>query len=312
MEFNSVAILLTEDCNAHCKMCCDSRGLVRGKTLTVEELDVVLKNIKDCKKINDVGITGGEPLLYPDLIDRIIEYDYGRDVHISIKTNGFWGKKYNHAKELIEKYKKNLSYISLSYDEFHMEFIDIDCIKNIIMIAKDYNIQTDVVGCFLKSSVLPGDILNMLDESAYYTKFHYQPVISTGSGSLFPPEEYIKLLDLNKDTVRCVATTAPVLLINPRMDVYPCCSQVIENTILEVGNLGELSLNEILVNIKQNYVLNEIFTEGFDSFKGFLDEAEIQYPRKLASPCEFCEFLFSDDWFLKELNEKGYYENLHK
>lgn len=33
MEFKGCGILLTENCNARCKMCCDSRGLVRGKTL---------------------------------------------------------------------------------------------------------------------------------------------------------------------------------------------------------------------------------------------------------------------------------------
>ena len=50
MEFSHLAILLTENCNAHCKMCCDSRGIVRGKTLTERELDkikflMMLKNV---------------------------------------------------------------------------------------------------------------------------------------------------------------------------------------------------------------------------------------------------------------------------
>ena len=43
MEYNHIAILLTENCNAHCKMCCDSRGEVCGHTLTIAELDVILK-----------------------------------------------------------------------------------------------------------------------------------------------------------------------------------------------------------------------------------------------------------------------------
>ena len=51
MEFKGCGILLTENCNARCKMCCDSRGLVRGKTLTIEELDLILKNIKECPSI---------------------------------------------------------------------------------------------------------------------------------------------------------------------------------------------------------------------------------------------------------------------
>lgn len=71
MEYDSCGILLTENCNAKCKMCCDSRGRVVGKTLSKKELDVILSNIKECKTINVVGVTGGEPMLYPDLIDFI-------------------------------------------------------------------------------------------------------------------------------------------------------------------------------------------------------------------------------------------------
>jgi len=309
MEFNNLALLLTEDCNACCKMCCDSRGHVRGKTLTDEELAHILLNIKECQQISAVGITGGEPLLYPKLIDQIMNYDFGREVKISIKTNGFWGKDIDNARDLIDKYQNKLSYISLSYDEFHMPYIDIQCLKNIIMVAKDYNIQTDVVGCFLKDTKTPGDILNMLGESAYYTKFCYQPVISTGSGSMFDEESYIKLLDSNNDILSCTACDEPDILINPNLEIFPCCSQVVENTLLKMGNLREQSLTEIVQGIKHNYVLNTVYTEGFSSYIKLLKEENIEYPEKLASPCEFCEFLFKDDWFLKLLSSRNYYGN---
>ena len=184
--------------------------------------------------ISHIGLTGGEPLLYPELLDYIFDYKFDRKITISIKTNGFWGKDIEKAEKVISKYKQKLSYISLSYDEFHKEFINVQSLKNIIITAKNYNIPTDVVACCLKSTMSPGDILNELGESAYLTKFCYQPVISTGSWNLFSEEEYIKLLDVNKDVLRCTATVEPDILINPKLEVYPCCSQVIENTILEV------------------------------------------------------------------------------
>ncbi|MEO2190393.1 radical SAM protein [[Clostridium] innocuum] len=312
MEFNHLAILLTENCNAHCKMCCDSRGVVRGKTLTENELEKILNNIKECEQITDIGITGGEPMLYPHLIDQIMQFDFERDVKISIKTNGFWGKDISKAENIIKTYKSKLSYISLSYDEFHIPFIDIQCLKNIIMIAKSYNIPTDVVGCFLKNSLTPGDILNQLGESAFYTKFCYQPVIATGSGKSFPKDSYIKLLNSDDDVLKCVSCIEPDILINPKLKVYPCCSQVIENTLLQMGDLNESSLKEIILDIKHNYILNTIFTEGFTPFIKLLKDNGIEYPLELASPCEFCEFLFKDDWFLKLLASTNYYENLNK
>ena len=113
MEYNSCGILLTENCNAKCKMCCDSRGRVIGKTLSKEELKLILDNIKECETIDVVGITGGEPMLYPELIEYIFNYDYGRNVGFTIKTNGFWGSDKDKAKKFISRYKtklKNLSF----------------------------------------------------------------------------------------------------------------------------------------------------------------------------------------------------------
>lgn len=107
MEFSDVAILLTEDCNARCKMCCDSRGVVKGKTLSEKELELILSNIKEFDKINSIGITGGEPMLYPKLIDYIMTYDFGRDIKISIKSNGFWGNNSTKAEEFIKNIRIN-------------------------------------------------------------------------------------------------------------------------------------------------------------------------------------------------------------
>ena len=291
-------------------MCCDSRGLVQGKTLSEEELNEILNDINKCSLIKTIGITGGEPMLYPELIEQIMQFKFNREIKIGLKTNGFWGKNKNYANEIIKKYSQKISYISLSYDEFHMPFIDVECLKNIILTAKDYNISSDVVGCFLKNRKSPGDILNLLGESAYYTKFCYQPVIETGSGKTFARDSYIKLLDTNKNDIYCISTIETDLLINPNLDVYPCCSQVIENTILKAGNLKENNLNDIISSIKHNYIFNTIFTQGFTPFIQFLSKNGIDYPLNIASPCELCEFLFKNDWFMKKLMDEHYYESI--
>ncbi len=45
MEYKNIAILLTGNCNAKCAMCCDSRGIVKGETLSQENLEIILYNI---------------------------------------------------------------------------------------------------------------------------------------------------------------------------------------------------------------------------------------------------------------------------
>lgn len=311
MEYNSCGILLTENCNAKCRMCCDSRGRVIGKTLSKEELDLILDNIKECETVDVVGITGGEPMLYPELIEYIFNYDFGRHVDFTIKTNGFWGRDRDKAKYFISKYKTKLKNLSFSYDEFHREFVELKNILNIIEIADDLEVNTEIVGCFLKDGVHPGDIVNQLGKYAYKTNFAYQPVIKTGSAKTsFQDSEFLKIFDVSKHSPRCVGVLDKTILVNPRLDVYPCCSQVIENTLLLMGNLKEHRLIDIMDDIKYNKVLYTLFTEGFAPFLTFLQKNKIEYPLKLTSACELCEFLFCNDWFLKLLKEKNYFENI--
>ena len=310
MEFKGCGILLTENCNARCKMCCDSRGLVRGKTLTIEELDLILKNIKECPSIDLIGVTGGEPMLYPDLVEHIINFDYGRKVGITIKTNGFWGKDNNKARNFIERNKSKIKMISFSYDQFHKEFIDLQNILNIVDIANDLEVSTEIVGCFLKDGIQPGDIINEMGEHAFKTNYAYQPVINTGSAEIFSDSQFIKVIDLKKHEARCIGLLDRTLLINAKLEVYPCCSQVVENTLLLMGNLHEESLSAIIQSIDYNKVLHKIYTEGFTPFLELLKKKNIEYPQSLTSPCELCGFLFKDDWFLRLLKEEGYFENI--
>lgn len=312
MEYNHIAILLTENCNARCRMCCDCRGEVKGHTLTTEELDIILKQINDYPFAETVGITGGEPMLYPELCEYIMNYNFKRKMRFTIKTNGFWGNNTAKARVFLEKYSKKISKISFSYDEFHKEFIDLNFIKKIIDLCLNYKIKTDIVGCFLKNGMQPGDVLNELGQYAYLTDFYYQPVIQTGAAKKLEEAEFVKVFDTQKDELRCLVTAKQEysLLINPQLEVYPCCSQCIENTVLNIGNLKETELKDIVEEIKCNKIFHTIFTQGFTPFIKFMKENGIPHPKNLSAHCEICEYLFSTDWFLKILERKKFYDNL--
>lgn len=312
MEYNYLAILLTENCNAKCKMCCDCRGEVKGHTLTYDELDIILSKVKDYEEIKTIGITGGEPMLYPELCEYIFNYEYDRKMKFTVKTNGFWGRNIDTAREFMIRNREKISIISFSYDEFHKEFIDINYIKNIIDISIELKIETEVVGCFLSNSMKPGDILNEFGEYAYLTKFLYQPVIETGGAKKLENAEFVKLIDVEKHDVICPlgVMTSRAFLVTPKLDIFPCCSQCVENTILNVGNLKKNDLKDIIENIKYNKVLHDLFTKGFKPFMEFMKENNIEYPKRISHHCEMCEYLFKNDEFLKVLMKKNYYDNL--
>ena len=77
--------------------------------MSVSSLDFVLEQIKKTRKIEGLGITGGEPMKAVDLVEMVLGCDFGRPMLISLKTNGFWGEDYGKAKDFIQEYRDSLS-----------------------------------------------------------------------------------------------------------------------------------------------------------------------------------------------------------
>lgn len=302
MEFEKIGIALTDKCNAHCEMCCSGMKSCQGslKTISEDELDLILSQIRDCPSITQVGITGGEPMLYPYLVEKIFQYDFGREVKFGLKTNGFWGRNPDQACEFIARNHQLLANLSFSYDEFHCRYISLDSIKAIIDIAADFKIPTEIVGCFLRGGATPGEILDELGEYAYKTEFKYQPVIRTGLAEGLEKESFIPLYRSNDEELPCTALRQGSPLITTSLDLYPCCSQVVQNTILRVGNLAEKPLSELLGSISCNRLFVKMFTEGLVPLLR-LAGASQACPETMSAPCEACGFLFSDSRYLGTL-----------
>ena len=304
MVFSNVGLVITDCCNAHCEMCCSGREDFKKerKTLNRDELDLILSQVKDCDEITAIGVTGGEPMLFPGLVQHICDFDFGREVKISVKTNGFWGADRRRAKEFISKNSGVLTHISFSYDESHRRYVSLESIKNIIDIATAHSVTTDIVGCFFADSVQPGDILNELGDYAYKTRFEYQPVFRTGLAADFDESRFVHLYEVGKDNLVCTAPLKQSILVTSDLDLYPCCSQIAQNTILRLGNLREKHLASLLSEMKHNRLLVKLFTEGLDELLEAVDVHK-ECPRNLSVPCEACEYLFRDGRFLGRIHE---------
>ena len=75
----------------------------------------------------------------------------------------------------------------------------------------------------------------------------------------------------------------------------------------------ETTIDEVVEKVISEYDIDtETAKRDIEKFIKLLEDNKIDYPHKLASPCEFCEFLFKDDWFLQLLASVNYYENIRK
>ena len=104
-----LVFIVTSRCNFFCKHC--FRDLNNISDLP---FDIAQKVLLAAKKYNfkSVGLTGGEPLLYPrfrELIDFIVEQGYS----FSVVTNGYILKEFI---ELFEKYRNKINFIAFSLE----------------------------------------------------------------------------------------------------------------------------------------------------------------------------------------------------
>jgi len=149
---NISSILFLSRCNFRCPYC-HNRELVLDTLPKIDERDVI-EDLKLRKKyIDGVVITGGEPTLYPDLIDLITEI---KKIPLLVKldTNG---TNPDLLEELLSL--KLLDYVAMDikagledYPKVVRTYVDTDKIKESIYLLKnssiDYEFRTTVVPPF--------------------------------------------------------------------------------------------------------------------------------------------------------------------
>lgn len=128
-SINTIFIMLGEACNLQCKYCMQHE--VVNKVLSKEINPSVIEFIKDIagNQKNPVVLQfyGGEPLLYYENIQKIVDELIGHNVHFSVITNG---KLLDYGKvEFFNKYKFS---VAISYDgENSSETRGFNAIENI-------------------------------------------------------------------------------------------------------------------------------------------------------------------------------------
>lgn len=80
-----VHITITNDCNMRCPHCFVSAGIVEKQELKVEEILSVIDTIGRINGVTDIVVSGGEPLIHPDIMQLLKGL---RKHNVSLFTNG--------------------------------------------------------------------------------------------------------------------------------------------------------------------------------------------------------------------------------
>lgn len=292
MIYDTLGFTLHKKCTASCEICCFGCNPNSEEELDNDIVKNYIHESKSIDMIKNIAFTGGEPFLYYDKLKTLIKYANGYKKRTSVVTNGFWATSYEKTCEILKELKEcGLEYLSVSHDHFHQKFVSTEKIKNLLKAACSVNLPISLSIVKMKNENV-GDIINELGDSIYTSSIKIGPCLPVGNAvKNYDESKYYKMI--NSKDCRCSYSGNIVLGFNNK--IYPCCSQVVMDTNLSIGNAKNLSLNEALFNLKNNMILYYLRNNTMKEIIEFAESKGIVVPKMVVNPCEVCKILFNKD-----------------
>ena len=244
---NSVDINVGAKCTASCKHCCFSCTPDSLECLSDKDIDGILDYIESNKDVTSVSITGGEPLLRFEKVKEIIRRCHDAQKTVSLVTNGFWGKNLENAMSITKELKKSGLDIPPQY------------ISNALMAIKAVNIKA-ALNITVDKNRHNLNLVEELGEAVFGIQLGIMPVCRAGNANDID-ETSLYVHESNMISKRCPSFRWEIAIHHDGY-VYPCCSPMVFETGLRLGNIRKQSLAEIEHNIKTNGLLYIIKREG--------------------------------------------------
>jgi len=116
-------------------------------------LEEAKRYVTDAKVLDTeiVCITGGEPMLYPNLVEKIIsECSNLSFPEIWLFTNGFWAHSTSKARVIVEKLRSlGLTKMFFSIDFFHQNYVSIESVKNAVEASLESSLEVSIDARFI-------------------------------------------------------------------------------------------------------------------------------------------------------------------
>lgn len=190
-KFN-LYIKITDYCNASCKFCSNQNSVPKEENIDLNKLEKVLKELNDKNILGRVSITGGEPLLYIDRLNKVLNkvYETIPNALVTINTNGI---NFNQIKNLESLSKIEGIHISrhhyddkINDDQFGVKTATVKEIKELLGSVENKRLIR--LNCLL----IKGQIDNLEEVSKYLDMAGDLGIFRVGFVSLMPTNQYCK------------------------------------------------------------------------------------------------------------------------
>lgn len=291
--YDVLAFTLTQKCSAQCEICCFESSPTCTMSLDINRVREYINSASKLDYIKTIAFTGGEPFLIYNDLRELIKLASLSGKRVTTITNGYWASNYDLVITKIKELKeRGLNHLSISYDSYHSEYIDVNNIRNILKATMQLGLPTSLAIVKLKDEKV-SEIIDSLDDCLYATNLEIVPCLPVGAAKKnFKPHQFEKIYESNSQKLRCTYNGMLVVLYDGR--ILPCCSQAVVDTGLCIGDFNELSLEEALFKAKNNKLLYALRNSEMRCFYEYIKNFEdIELPDRVVNPCELCAHLFS-------------------
>jgi len=309
LRFQRLKIAYSWKCNARCAHCSVSSGPDRSEKLNP---DVVLQCIDDAAALGLkwVEFTGGEIFIFSHDLRLFMERTHAHNLKVGVDTNGFWADDEQKACSTLAELKaQGLARINLSADQYHAAYIDLSRVYNVIIAARELNIDCQVTVCALRNDL---NALEFVSNLHHYTpKIQIQPIAPFGRAQRMDSRMMIKY-SFELAGTPCDAVTGPMVAPDGRVTL--CCAppaqfpeHIAKFSPLVLGRLVEDRLKEILLRAQDDPLLNLFAAEGMCGLIRRLNSAMLNSyeprPEGYFGTCDLCTEIFSSEQTVRKLRD---------
>lgn len=299
-----LAVMVTRRCNMSCDHCSvrSEPGLELGPS--DEHLRRRVEEAIDAG-VMAINLTGGEPMLRPDLVFELVERARKHSVHASVTSNGTWARSDKNAQRILRRFDScGLSRLVISYDRYHAEYAGTEALRNIACHTHevDFEVQLNIV-----RGRDEGDVEAILaaigEESAIRVRFYdLQPVGRA--------EDLIQLGYRDDVEGACAACDAPALTDDDRITACngPAYFESSDSPLV-VGSLAQEAMVCLLRRHRADPILQTIRSRGPEGLRRDLLETDVgrrfEFRASYRGMCELCRHITGDEGAVAALRERA-------
>lgn len=264
-RYGVLGLYITNKCNIKCTHCCVSSGPSETSLLEINKIISEIPKLVRTGRIKALHVSGGEPMLKQKEIQQIAKAGLIAKIPVAINTNGYWGSSKERATSLLNSIP-GITQLIISTDEYHINFLPLESIKNAIEVALELGIIVHICICTTKGKrtkfvdILEEKLGNSILDSIAIA---IVPVELGGRANNLPEANYrskTKQYPIGK----CSLINRPVVLEDG--DVLACCNTTVSKTCkkspLIMGNIKEETLESIFDRADKNLLLQAIRNLG--------------------------------------------------